>query len=87
MNTVKEFFAHPLIQMALVLGVITLVLSHFSKRVFDEPLRNWELGLPALIAMLFQGFSHTKKSSRFSRTWIGILLVVLSAVLILVLNG
>ena len=86
LKTIKEFFAHPIIQLALVLGAITLILSYFSKRVLTEPLRNWELGLPAFIASLFKGLSHMKKSSWFSRTWIGILLVVLSAVLVIVLN-
>lgn len=87
MKTVKEFFAHPLIQMALVLGAITIVLAYFSKRILAEPLRNWELGLPAYLAVLFQGFVKTRPDSRFSRTWIGILIMVIAGVLVVVLNS
>ena len=86
MNKIKEFFAHPIILLALVLGASTLVLSYFSKRVLAEPLSKLELGLPALLAMLFQGLAKTKKSSWSSRPWIGMLLVVLTTVLIIVLN-
>ncbi len=87
MKTIKEFFVHPLIQMALVLGAITIIMAYFSKRVFSEPLRSWELGLPAYLGLLFQGFAKTRESSRFSRPWIGILIVVLLAILVLALNA
>jgi hypothetical protein len=86
-KTVKEFFAHPIIQTALVLAASTLTLSHFSKRVFDEPLRKWELGLPALLTMLFQGYAASRKTSRFSRPWIGMLIIVLSTALIIIFNA
>jgi len=86
MNKVKEFFAHPIIQAALVLAASTLILSHCSKRVFAEPLRNWELGLPAFVATLFQGLTRLKKPPRLIRPWIGMLLIVLTTVLIIVLN-
>ena len=87
MRVVKEFFAHPIIQIALALGASTVILAYYSKRVLDQPLRNWELGLPAFLAMLFQGYVQTHKSSRFSRSWIGILAVVLATVLVIVLNS
>jgi hypothetical protein len=87
MKRIKEFFAHPIIQMALVLGASTIILAYFSKRVFAEPLRGWELGLPAFLAVLFEGFAKTHKSSRFSRTWIGILIVVLATMLVIALNA
>ena len=86
MEKVKEFFAHPIIQLALVLGASTLILSYFSKRILVEPLRKWELGLPAFLAMLFQGYAAHKKSSWFSRPWIGILIVVLGTILVIALN-
>ena len=86
LKAIREFFEHPIIQIALVLAASTLTLSYFSKRVFAEPLRKWELGLPALLVMFFQGFAAHKKSSRFSRPWIGMLIVVLSSILIIVLN-
>jgi len=86
MKIVKEFFAHPIIQMALVLGASTVILAYFSKRVFAEPLRNWELGLPALLAMLYQGFAAKGKSYRFSRPWIGIAIIVLATILVIAIN-
>ena len=86
MKKIKEFFAHPIIQLALVLGASTLILSYFSKRILAEPIRKWELGLPAFLAMLFQGYAVHKKSFWFSRPWIGILLVVLTTALIIALN-
>lgn len=87
MKTVREFIAHPMIQMALVLAAITLILAYFSKRVFAEPLRNWELGLPAFLGSLFQGLTGTRKSSRFSRPWVGVLVTVLAAILVLAVNA
>jgi hypothetical protein len=87
MKKIKEFFAHPIIQLALVLGTSTLILAYFSKRVFTEPLSKLKLGLPAFLAMLFQGFAAHKKSSRFSRSWIGILIVVLATILVIAFNA
>jgi len=86
MKTIKEFFSHPIIQMALVLGTITITLSYFSKRVFDEPLRNWQLGLPAFLATVFQGLAQMRKGAWYIRSWIGMLIVALSAVLVVVFN-
>jgi hypothetical protein len=86
MKTIKEFFAHPIIQMALVLGAITITMAYFSKRVLPEPLMNWELALPAILATLFQGLIKTRPSSRFSRPWIGMVIVVAAAGLIIALN-
>ena len=73
--------------MALVLGASTIVLAYFSKRVFVEPLRNWELALPAFVATLFQGFAYKKRVSRFGRPWIGMLIVVLVTLLIIAFNS
>jgi hypothetical protein len=87
MKAVKEFFSHPIIQLALVLGISTITLSYFSKRVMAEPMRNWELGLPALLATLFQGFAASRKSSRLSRPWIGMSIVALATVLIIAFNS
>ena len=87
MKTIKEFFAHPMIQMALVLGASTIILAYYSKRVFAEPLRNWELAIPAFLASLFQGFAASRKTSRFSRPWIGMLILVLATILIIVFNA
>ena len=87
MKTIKEFFAHPIIQMALVLGAITIILAYYSKRVFEEPLRNWELALPAFLATLFQGLAASRKTSWFSRPWIGMLILVLATILIIVFNA
>jgi hypothetical protein len=87
MKAIKEFFAHPIIQVALVLGASTVILAYFSKRVLDEPLKNLELALPALIATLFQGVSLKKKSAWYGRPWIGMLLIALATVFIILLNS
>jgi hypothetical protein len=87
MKTVKEFFAHPIIQTALVLGASIIILAYFSKRVLAEPLKNWELGLPGFLAVLFQGFAKKYESSRFSRPWIGMLIIVLATILVIALNA
>lgn len=76
-----------MIQMALVIGASTIILAYYSKRVFAEPLRNWELAIPALLATLFQGFAASRKTSRFSRPWIGMLVLVLATILIIVFNA
>lgn len=86
-KVVTEFFAHPIIQTALVLGASTVILAYFSKRVLPEPLSNLELGLPALLATLFQGLAHTKKTRGHIRPWIGILIIVLATLLIIALNS
>jgi hypothetical protein len=88
MKTIKEFFAHPIIQTALVTGASTIVLAWFSKRVFAEPLRNWELALPVLLFTLWQGLAARKSAApRFRRPWIGMLVIALTTVLILVRNA
>ena len=87
MKTIKDFFAQPMIQMALVIGVSTILLAYFSKRVFAEPLRNWELAIPAFLATLFQGLAASKKTFGFSRPWMGMLMVALATILIIVLNA
>jgi hypothetical protein len=73
--------------MALVMGASTIILAYFSKRVFAEPLSKWELGLPALLAVLFQGFAKMRESSRFSREWVGLLIVVLTTALVIIMNS
>ena len=87
LKKIMEFFSHPIIQMALVLAASTLILSHFSKHMFAEPLRNWELGLPAILASVSQGLAVRYKSSWFRRQWAGMLIVVFSTALIIVLNS
>lgn len=86
MKTIKEFFAHPIIQMALVLGAVTVILAYVSKRVLDEPLRNWELALPALLASLWQGLAMKLRGSRIGATWVGMLVVVVAAGLVVLRN-
>lgn len=86
-RVVIDFFAHSIIQIALVLGASTIILAYFSKRVLVEPLSNLELALPALLATLFQGLGRSRKSSRLSHPWIGMLLIMLVTVLIIVLNS
>lgn len=86
MNTIREFFAHPLIQMACVLGATTVIMAHFSKHVLSEPIPDWQLALPAFLAALFQGFAVKRPSSPIGRVRIGVLVIVLPAFLVIVLN-
>lgn len=81
-----EFFAHPIIQVALVLGVSTVVLAYFSKRVFDEPLKNWQLSLPALLGMFLQGLAQNRRFSRFNRPWMRMTVIVLATIAIIAIN-
>ena len=85
-KVVKEFIAHPIIQTALVLGACTIILAYFSKRVLAEPLSNLELGLPALLGMLFQGMTSLRKTKIFYRPWIGMLIIAASTALIILIN-
>jgi hypothetical protein len=87
MQTIKDFFAHPIIQTALVTGVSIIVLAWFSKRVFAEPLREWELALPAFLFTLWQGLTARKTAAPWlRRPWIGMLVIAAVTLLIIVLN-
>ena len=86
MKAVREFFSHPLIQTALVLGVCTIALAYFSKRVLPEPLSNLELGLPALLGMLFQGLTSFGNKKKFYRPWVGMLIIAVTTTLIIMIN-
>ena len=87
MKVIREFFSHPIIQTVLVLGVCTVTLAYFSKRVLAEPLSNLELGLPALLAMVFQGLTSNRKTRIFYRPWIGMLIIAVTTALIIILNS
>ena len=87
MKVVRDFFSHPIIQTALVLGACTIALAYFSKRVLAEPLSNLELGLPALLAMVFQGLTSYRKTRIFYRPWIGMLIIAVTTALIIILNS
>ena len=63
MQTIKDFFAHPIIQTALVTGASIIVLAWFSKRILAEPLREWELALPAFLFTLWQGLVAGKTAA------------------------
>ena len=87
MRTIRDFFAHPIIQTALVAGASTILLAWCSKRVFAEPLSNLELSLPALIFTLWQGFAAMKNARPwFRRPWIGMTIIATVTVLVILLN-
>ena len=87
MRIIREFFAHPIIQTALVTGASTIALAWFSKRIFAEPLRNWELGLPVFLFTLWQGFAAMKNERPwFRRPWIGMTIIATVTVLVILLN-
>jgi hypothetical protein len=86
-TTIKDFFAHPIIQTALVTGVSTVVLAWFSKRVAPEPLRSWELALPVFLFTLWQGFAARKNAAPwFRRPWLGMVVIVVATAIVLVTN-
>jgi hypothetical protein len=88
MSTIKDFFAHPIIQTALVAGASTIVLAYCSKRVFADPLRQWELAVPAFLFTLWQGFAAMKNAAPwFRRPWIGMTIIAAATVLVLVANA
>jgi hypothetical protein len=83
---VREFFAHPIIQMALAAGASILTLAYFSKRVLPEPLSNLELALPPFLATVFEGLAHRHRGAWYARPSMGIAVVVISTLLIIVFN-
>jgi hypothetical protein len=87
MGKVREFFSHPIIQMALVVGASIITLAYFSKRVLPEPLSNLELALPPLLGALFEGLVQMKKKAWYTRPICGILAVVLSTIVVIALNA
>ena len=87
MQTIKDFFAHPLIQIALAVGFSIVVLAYFSKNVLDEPLSNLEHALPPFIAVLFQPLANIRKGAWFTRPIVGVLAVLLTTVLVIAVNA
>jgi len=86
MKKIKEFFEHPIIQLALVLAASTLTLKYFSKRICTEPLSNLELGLPAILAGLSQWPATRWPKTWWAGPWLGIIMVVLTTAVIVLLN-
>ena len=86
MENIKAFFAHPIIQFALVLGACTITLAYFSKRVLPEPLSNLELALPQLLAMLLEGIAVSRKLSWYRRPQYSIAVLVVVTFVVIVFN-
>jgi hypothetical protein len=87
MQTIKDFFAHPLIQIALAVAFSIVVLAHYSKNVLAEPLGNLELALPPLIAMLFQTLDQFRKDAWFCRPIVGIPAILFTTALVIAVNA
>ena len=87
MGRIRDFFGHPIIQMALAVGASILVLAYFSKRVLAEPLGDLELALPPFMAVLHEAVAHFRKDAWYSRTVVGIAAVLVATVLVIALNA
>lgn len=83
---IKEYLAHPIIQIALAAGASIVILAYFSKRVLSQPLSTLELALPPFVATLFEAIAKTREDAWYSRPLFGIAAVALSTFLVIALN-
>ena len=67
MKKIKEFFAHPLIQVALCLGFTIILLAYISKRVLHTEFTNRAHAIPGFIAIGFEYFRQSKKLNKYAR--------------------
>jgi hypothetical protein len=87
MVKIREYLAHPIIQIALAAGASIIVLAYVSKRVLPEPLSTLELALPPFVATLFEAVAETRKGAWYTRPIFGIITVALATVLVVAFNA
>lgn len=87
MEKIKEYLAHPIIQIALAAGASIIVLAYVSKRVLPQPLSTLELALPPFVATLFEAVAETRKGAWYTRPIFGIVAIALATVLVILFNA
>jgi hypothetical protein len=86
MSKVGDFFGSHHIQLALATGASIITLAFFSKRVLPEPIPTLHQALPPFVAVLAEGVISQRKDSRIARTWVWVLAILLSTVLVIGLH-
>ncbi len=84
---VKEYLAHPIIQIALAAGASIIILAYFSKRVLPQPLSTLELALPPFVATLFEALAKTREGAWYTRPVFGVIAIALATVLVIAFNA
>lgn len=83
---IKEFFSHPLIQLALVSGASIIALAYVSKRVLPEPMKNLYVSLPPLLVALAGGLMGTKKNAWYTNRYLWLVAVAMTTILIITIH-
>jgi hypothetical protein len=86
MKTIKEFFTHPIIQLALVSGASIIALAYVSKRVLHEPMRSIYISLPPLLVAMAGGLLGMKKKAWYTNVNYWIIAIAMTTILIIVLH-
>jgi len=81
---IKDFFVHPTIQLALVLGACILILALFSKYALDGGMGDGIKSIPGLVAFALGSLSYNKKlDDKWKRPWIANTATILVTVIII----
>ncbi len=83
MAKVKEYFEHPIIQIALALGFSTIVLNRVSQWLSIEPIGDSAMAIPAFVAAIYGYVSFKYKNYKFSTTWYWIVAIFVATWLVI----
>ena len=91
MKRIRDFFAHPQIQVALALGIGIIAQAYVYKKIYHIEVEGLLILLPGLIVLAYETLIHKKenKDKKFMKPiyWIsGIMLVNIISILIPLFN-
>ena len=66
MANIREYFEHPIIQIALALGFSSIVLNRVSQWLSIEPIGDSAMAIPAFVAAIYGYVSFKYKDHKFS---------------------
>ena len=84
LTNIKDFFVHPAIQLALVLGVCIIAMSLLSKYVLDNPISDGMKSIPGLVAFVLGYLGFNKKiDDKWKRPWIANTATIVATVIVI----
>ena len=86
LTKIKDFFAHPLIQISLAAGASIIALAWFFKKVAGTEVPEMWAAIPALVIPFYE-LAKSKKWKWVTRTWVPITLILVSTGLIILFHS
>lgn len=86
MTNIKELMKSSHIQIALASGISMLTIACFTRWILKKPIDPFLLAIPALIEAAYEYVLKKHKDSKICRTWIWIVAILASTILILLVS-